>query len=513
MSKPKRARKSARNVVRLVAPAADVKPIGLKIRPSHVGKPETPVKKSFAEMFPVAKPPPGVPDSAVIAMDEAFSPIFQYAGEGYYGADMAWPGFPYLAELTQRAEYRLITEVRAKEMTRKGFELTYSGEDEELAEKKLARMEQACHDFRVNDKLRVAAMHDGFYGGGQIYIDVCRPDDAKELAAKLVITKEKIPKGKLNGFKNIEPMWSYPAMYNSADPLHENFFKPEAWYVNGKTVNASRLLTMISREMPDILKPAYSFRGMSLTQMAQPYVDNWLRTRQSVSDLVHSFSIVVVLSNLQGQLGGDGWDTIYRRIDEFNALRDNRGAFVIDKDTEDAKNLAVPLGTLDALQAQAQEQMCSVSQTPVVKLLGLTPSGLNTSTDGEIRSFYDMIHAQQEHLFGNPLKVMLDCIQLNEFGEIDPDIGFKFVPLWQLDEAAEASVRKTNADTDAVFIEAGVLSPEDVRGMIVADKNSPYAGLDPDDLPEPPDMGEEPDDSGDPAKSLGESKKDERSGV
>jgi hypothetical protein len=340
---------------------------------------------TFAQMFPPAPVPPGVAKDAQIAMDNAMTPMFGFAGQfNYYGEGVVWPGFPYLAELTQRPEYRMITEVRAKEMTRKGFELTYSGEDEAAAEKKMAELDNACAEFKVIDVLRIAAEHDGFFGGAQVYIDLGNESDTAELSKPLVIDAAKIQKGNLKGFKNIEPMWIYPANYNSADPLAPHFFKPQQWYVMGKTVHASRLLTMISREMPDILKPAYSFRGLSLSQMAKPYVDNWLRTRQSVSDLLHSFSIIVLASNLQAQVqNGADWATIYARVDEFNALRDNRGAFVLDKETEEMVNLAVPLGTLDALQAQAQEQMASISQTPLVKLLGITPSGLNACLTGD----------------------------------------------------------------------------------------------------------------------------------
>ncbi|MGF6605041.1 hypothetical protein P3T23_009802, partial [Paraburkholderia sp. GAS448] len=47
-----------------------------------------------------------------------------------------------------------------------------------------------------------------------------------------------------------------------------------------------------------MLKPAYAFGCLSLSQIAKPYVDNWLRTRQSVSDLLHSFSTMVLKTNL-----------------------------------------------------------------------------------------------------------------------------------------------------------------------------------------------------------------------
>ena len=252
-----------------------------------------------------------------------------------------------------------------------------------------------------------------------------------------------------------------------------------------QTVHHTRLMTMVSAPVPDILKAAYSFAGVSLSQRAKPYVDNWLRTRQSVSDLLHSFSTTILKTLMQSQLQGGGWNNLFNRIDIFNATRDNRGCMVIDKETEDMMQLNAPISGLSDLQAQAQEQMASVAQIPLVKLLGISPAGLNSTSDGEIRVFYDSIHALQEHIFGEHLLRILNILQLNEFGDIDENVGFKFEALWQMDDAAKASIRKTNADTDVVLIEAGVLAPEDSRKRVSEDDESPYAGLDPDDLPEP----------------------------
>jgi phage-related protein (TIGR01555 family) len=245
----------------------------------------------------------------------------------------------------------------------------------------------------------------------------------------------------------------------------------------GRTVHASRMLMFISRPVPDLLKAAYSFGGLSLSQLAEPYIRHWLRTRDSVSDIVHSFSVSGLATNLEATLGGgDGTDLI-KRAQLFNQTRDNRGLMLLNKESEEFFQFNTPLSGLDALQAQAQEQMSAVSSIPLVKLLGITPSGLNASSDGEIRVFYDYIHSQQE-IHREPLKRAIDLIQLSEFGEIDPDIDFKFVPLYQLSEAEEAAARKSEADADAVWIGAGVISADEVRARLAADPSSPYNGLD-----------------------------------
>ena len=204
---------------------------------------------------------------------------------------------------------------------------------------------------------------------------------------------------------------------------------------------------------------------------------------------------------------------LFDRVDAFNAMRNNRGTMVIDNDAETLTNIAVPLGTLDKLQAQSQEQMASVAQTPLVKLLGITPSGLNASSDGEIRVFYDSIHAIQEHLFGVPMMTVIKLAQLDLGYDIDPDIGYKFLPLWELDEAAKAAVRKTNADSDGVLVEAGILHPEESRQRLASDPESPYSDLDVEDVPEPEDLGEaDVSAASNPAKSA-EPRAEERSGV
>jgi uncharacterized protein len=275
-----------------------------------------------------------------------------------------------------------------------------------------------------------------------------------------------------------------PTTFNTTDPLRPDFYRPNAWNVMGQGVHDSRMLTFIGRPVPDILKPFYAYGGLSVVQMAKPYVDNWVRTRESVSDLLASFSQSGVKGiDMIDALASGNLDDLFNRIDVYNNLRDNRGFMALMGD-EEFFNVSTQLGTLDKLQAQAQEQMASVSGIPLVKLLGVTPSGLNASSDGEVRVFYDMIHAYQEKIFAQPLRKALDLVMLSEFGEIDESISFLFEPLWQMSDAEKADValKKTQAlmtaepilPTDTVLRELremadgtglfGQITDEDING-------------------------------------------------
>jgi len=445
------------------------------------------------------KPPPGViPDGPKLAMDSAIGqPEAQqffatWATAGVWGEGQYFLGYPYLAELAQRPEYRHISETIAGLMTRKWIKLISASDTESgaLADK-ITKLDEAMKRYDLRGAFNKAMTLDGFMGMGMIYVDLGVTDNPDELKTPLLrdktgkLTNAKIDKNSLKGFVAVDPTWVSPIVYNSTNPLKPDFYQPSEWYVMGQRVHADRLLIVRSREVPDILKASYNFGGLSMSQMAKPYVDNWLRTRQSVSDLLHAFTVFVLKTNFNALAADVG--AMMARIAAFVLGRDNKGVMLIDKESEDLTNISAPLGSLDKLQAQAQEQMASVSQLTLIWLLGITPTGLNATAEGEIRVQYDRIKSLQEKVFGAILTDALEIIQLSEFGEIDPGIGYEFLPLWELDDAGRAAVEKTKADTDAVYMTEGVVTNDEVRDRLASDPLSPYHGLK-GAAPEPPGM-------------------------
>lgn len=457
---------------------------------------------SFPDFPPGVKPSGDMHQELVqqIAQDEApfglVGPPGNGGGPSLYGwaQNVAWSafeegvaflGYPYLAQLMLRAEYRIMVETIAAEMTRKWIRFKSKGNNKKQ-DQKISDLDAVVKEkYFLPDVFYRAAVIDDAFGRSHIYCDTGDTDKREELIKPLGdihnrdrrLTKLKLGKNQLKRFAVVEPVWSYPLGYNSSDPLAPNWYRPTQWFAMGKQLDISRFPTFVGHEVPDLLKPAFAFGGLALTQMAKPYVDNWLRTRQSVSDLIHSFSVFVLATNLSTLLQQDG-DKLFERADFFNNTRDNRNLMMIDRDSEAFQNVSASIGGLHELQAQSQEHMFSVSRIPAVKFSGIQPTGLNASSEGEIRTFYDTIHAYQEHLFRINLTYCIDLVQLSEFGEIDEDIEYDFEPLWELDAAAEAAVQNQKANTHSLYLQEGVVSQEDVRRAVIADKDGPYAGLD-----------------------------------
>ncbi|AET91679.1 hypothetical protein BYI23_B010720 [Burkholderia sp. YI23] len=390
---------------------------------------------------------PGViAQDANLACDSACDANFRWALGGLFAEGLGFLGYPYLDELTWRPEYRRPAEILAKEMTRKWIQLHGTGDDDKS--EKIAAIDTEMKRLGVQAAFRKVVEQDGFFGRAQLFLDMGdnRPE---ELITLLADSRAKIGLGSLKGLRVIEPI---------SDPLRSDFYQPQTWFVMNRQVHANRLRPFVSRPLPDLLKPRMRSGALSLSQIAKPYVDNWLRTRQSVSDLLHSFSIMVLKTNLAAVFNAEGAEQMLRRAVLFNQALNNRHLMMIDRDTEDFANVSAPLGSLDRLQAQSQEHMAAVTGIPLIVLLGITPSGLNATSEGELRTFYAWIEAQQEALFTAPLSRLMNVIQLSLFGEIDADIGFSYVPLWTLSEEQLANMRKVEADTDIELINAGVIS-------------------------------------------------------
>lgn len=415
--------------------------------------------------------------------------------QGYFGNNFAlyFPGYPYLAMLSQRSEYLQPAHTHAKDMTREWIEFTTKGKSDKS--KKIEEIETKFEELDVQGLFRKALIHDGLYGVGHIFVSLKGHRDTR---LPVQLDSKSIAKNSLKGFRNIEPMWVTPVMWNSAHVELDTFYVPDTWWALDKEMNKSRLLQVTSREVPDILKPAYNFGGYSLSQLIEPYVDRWLKTVGGVNRLINNFSLIVLKTDMSSILeGGDGADLL-KRLKLARMHGDNMGAFAIGMNTEELEQLAVPLTGLAELQQQAVDHMAYPTHIPLVVLTGVTPSGLNASSDGEIEVYHDWNRSEQNAVIRKPLKYCLDVVQLDMYGKIDPDIGFEFKPIKQITGQALAEIQKTGAEKDVAYIDAGVVDRHEVREKVARDKNSGYTNLNVDQLPELPE-----DDDVEPEEEVG----------
>ena len=462
----------------------DTRPMILKLAEQRAGMA---AKNKFAPYASLGRPRKGEKHyKEVLAQDSAFQNVLarSMGNQMQFSAFPMFLGYGMLSNLAQEALIRAGVETIADDMTRKPPELYYD-DDGEDKEDLINQINSDMAKFKIKARINEAMQKDGYFGGCLGYIDVgdLEDDEAEE---PLVLEKETFKKGSFRGLKIIEPVNIAPGDYNTTNPTDENYFNPEWYYVLGRRYHASRFLYFAGNETPLLLKPAYNFFGIPQAQIVLDYVANFVRNRESGQELLNKFSTTCFGTDLSQALQQDGsWADIINRMKAFNKFRTNNGTFVYNKETEEMTQINTPLSGVREIIEMSMNCLTAVWRIPKVRYLGEGDGGLNASTDGQLRSYYDYIYAMQEKVLTTPYDTIIKILQLNRGLEPDDKLLFKFPYLWEMDEKERAALNKTQADRDAIYLANGILSQEEVRQRLSLDRNSGYTMIDVDDVPEP----------------------------
>ena len=382
-------------------------------------------------------------------------------------------GYPALAMLQQNPLMRLIVDTMSDESTRKW--VTLKGIDEKVSDDDIKRVQGYCEKWALRKLFKDASEMVGFQGGCLLYMDM-GVDDA-ELVTPLVISDKTIGKGKFKGFRMIEPMQVYPGVYEAADPLKADYFKPETWIVLGKEVHVSRFLYFANNVPSTILRPAYNFFGIPLAQLVLKYVANFESARDSSAEIIHNFALLGLKTDMSQVLAGGSAAELVNRAKIMLAAKRNQGLALIDKETEEFFQIETALGGLKDLVAQQLELLALLPGIPVTKLFGTAPTGMNSTGESDMRNFYDKTRTWQETLYFDNFIKARHMIELNEFGAITDGIVETWELLQEPNQVEQATIQKTKAETDAIYLEQGVILQEEVRERLSTDEDSGYNGL------------------------------------
>ena len=445
---------------------------------------KTNMPKQYTAHQPIAGVLPQGIKTAPVAMDSC-NGISPYANTDpmFYGGFI---GYPTLTMMAQSADYRNVPDTNALEMTREWGKIVVKGDGEEGSSDKIQKLTEEFERIDARNIIRKHIENEGLFGMSHLFIKIKGQDDKTDLP----LIYENVPKGGLEGLILIEPIHSSPAAFNASNPLEFDFYKVNNWFVQGVNIHQDRLLTLVTRPVPDLLKPAYNFGGLSWLQIMKPYVERFQRDTDSISDLISKFSLTALKTNMETILQGgeEGASQLLMRAQMMGQFRDNLNMLLMDMEGEDLVQINTPMTGLVDLWAKSQELMAMPSHTPLVKLTGITPSGLNASSDGEIRVYNDWISGLQNAFILPQIMKILRIAQMSLFGEIDNNISFEFDSLKQMDDSELADLNLKKAQTAGALIEAGVLSQEDERSRLSNDQDSGYGFIDPDKVPESLDL-------------------------
>ena len=155
--------------------------------------------------------------------------------------------------------------------------------------------------------------------------------------------------------------------------------------------------------------------------------------------------------------GGASLQGLTAQMAFMRQTQSNEGITIVDSTDKFETHTYSFAGISDVLLQLAQ-QLAGSLQIPLVRLLGQSPAGLNSTGESDLRTYYDGIARQQETQLRRPLTKLMDVLCRSVLGKPAPKgFTFKFNALWQMTATEKATAASTIADAVMKPYEAGIM--------------------------------------------------------
>lgn len=334
---------------------------------------------------------------------------------------------------------------------------------------KLYDIEQ--QEFSLNDKLLKWAYYRNVFGTAFLLPKIDGIDYEKPYNA------DGIKKGSFKGLAVIEPYWMIPEfdLQKMTDPTDINYFEPEFYRTsNGIKIHRSHLIIGRRKFVSDILKPSYYYGGISLAQEIYERVYASERCANEAPLLLltkrlnyYKVKIKELFTNPQK----------YKKLaDLLTEMRDNQGILFADHE-DDFGQIDTSLSDLDQVIMEQYKLVSAIARIPVDKLFETNPTGgLSASGDYNIKNYNQDLNTLQNDVFKPAIDRINEIVMKSYFDKKDK-VGIVFNPTDNPTEREIADLNKQKADTISIYLQNGIITPEEARQKIVEDKMSGFAFL------------------------------------
>jgi phage-related protein (TIGR01555 family) len=414
----------------------------------------------------------------------SFKALYSLGGEAgmpdalaYWYASQSFIGYQMCALLAQNWLISKACATPVRDAVRKGFNVVaQSGES--LSPELLGAIKEGNKRYRLPRALKEYGYFGRVYG---IRLAYCKIETSDPDFYLKPFNVDAVTQGSYRGLVQIDPIWVVPELGANAasDPTALDFYEPTYWIVNAMRIHKSHFVIMRGPELPDILKPAYLYGGLPLTQRIYERVYAAERTANEAPLLAMTKRMTVFLTDMTQAVANE--DKFAERMNWWANLRDNFGIKVADKHADDIQQFETSLADLDAVIMTQYQLVAAAAEMPATKLIGTTPKGFNSTGDYEEASYHEMLEQIQtddlEPLVDRHHAVMMRSDIAPRFGIQPVALQIVWEPLDSITEKERAEINKLRADTDKILVEAGAIDGHDVRARLSSDETSGHGNL------------------------------------
>lgn len=372
-----------------------------------------------------------------------------------------------------------IIEQLAEDSLREGWKLHVEDDPDAASE-----VENLADQLELNEAIIEAQCNARAYGGGAVLLGV--KDGARSLAEPLDPTRlESVEFVTPFSCRELEPVAWY------TDPMAPDYGRPSLFQIRDEgmssgqvvqlsdyrrrrgtvLIHESRLLVFDGVRAGKKGKLANNGWGASVLQRVHESLRNHGQGWAAAAVLVQNFAYGVwKMKGLAEALAMKeaGEAKIRARVSIANYTRSMLNCLLVDGEVDDYEIKTVSVAGLDAVLNLMVLDVAAAANMPISILMGQAPSGLsgNAVAGNDIRNWYDRVSGWQKRMLRPRLNRFIEAVFLSSDGPTNGKEPEKwrvsFNPLWQPTDAETAQVRSQMASADVAYINAQVLTPEEV---------------------------------------------------
>jgi len=243
------------------------------------------------------------------------------------------------------------------------------------------------------------------------------------------------------------------------DPNKANFGHPELYRLNTSSTRQNNIIHE-SRLIPFFAMSPLNHQQFppSLLQRIYPVLQQfhtaWQATAHLMTDAAQG---VFKLKGLHSAVASNRSEELLKRMELVDMSRSISRSILLDAEDEDFRRDSYGFAGIPEILEKMTLRLAAAARLPVSLLMGQAPAGMNATGESDTRFFYDQVRADQE-----ALKPKIEQLVKIMVGDQQAKVSIEFPALWQMTDREKAELRRMEAETDRIYLQEGVLLPEEV---------------------------------------------------
>ena len=262
-----------------------------------------------------------------------------------------------------------------------------------------------------------------------------------------------------------------PDANNILNPASPDFMKPEYFLVSGSEtarVHSSHVCIFDGEPLPIRRRIGNGGWGDSSLRKALDPVEDFLMSTFGVAESLQEFNVdVVKREGMFEDLSSDQDNQIIKRFNSFRLMKSVVHLALLDGSEELQRQAINYSGVADMIRV-LQEILSGASKTPITKLFGVAPAGLNSTGEGDRRNYNEVLQSVQSTRIDPAIRKLDEVLVRSAIGYFPEDYNYEWRPFYRPSDLEEAQANNTQADADIKYLEAGVLNVSQVQRNLQA---------------------------------------------